>query len=161
MNAFLCTHTHTRTHTRTHKCTHIHTHTHTHSSFTPLHSDTLLWDISGLVFCHIMHSINSFGKKIRGSLRSVAIFFIKLNISPSKNVYQNQYFVNHTNIYIYYIYKLYSWCGFSGFQNYDWNICTFLAIFFFNPLMPNGAFNICCPRDAVSRTANVERTARH
>ena len=21
--------------------------------------------------------------------------------------------------------------------------------------MPNGAFNICCPRDAVSRTANV------
>ena len=30
-----------------------------------------------------------------------------------------------------------------------------------NPLMPSGAFNICCPRDAVSRTANVERTARH
>ena len=24
-----------------------------------------------------------------------------------------------------------------------------------NPLMPNGAFNVCCPRDAVSRTANV------
>ena len=23
-----------------------------------------------------------------------------------------------------------------------------------NPLMPSGAFNICCPRDAVSRTAN-------
>jgi len=31
----------------------------------------------------------------------------------------------------------------------------------FNPLMPNGAFNICCPRDCVSRTANVERTVRH
>ena len=31
----------------------------------------------------------------------------------------------------------------------------------FNPLMPSGAFNICCPRDAVSRTANVERTVRH
>ena len=30
-----------------------------------------------------------------------------------------------------------------------------------NPLMPSGAFNICCPRDAVSRTANVERTVRH
>ena len=30
-----------------------------------------------------------------------------------------------------------------------------------NPLMPNGAFNICCPRDCVSRTANVERTVRH
>ena len=25
-----------------------------------------------------------------------------------------------------------------------------------NPLMPTGAFNICCPRDAVYRTANVE-----
>ena len=30
-----------------------------------------------------------------------------------------------------------------------------------NPFMPTGAFNICCPRDAVSRTANVERTGRH
>ena len=30
-----------------------------------------------------------------------------------------------------------------------------------NPFMPSGAFNICCPRDCVSRTANVERTARH
>ena len=30
-----------------------------------------------------------------------------------------------------------------------------------NPLMPSGSFNICCPRDAVSGTANVERTARH
>ena len=27
--------------------------------------------------------------------------------------------------------------------------------------MPTGAFNICCPRDAVSRTANVERTGGH
>merc|ERR1719154_1047715 len=27
--------------------------------------------------------------------------------------------------------------------------------------MPTGAFNICCPRGAVSRTANVERTGRH
>ena len=27
--------------------------------------------------------------------------------------------------------------------------------------MPTGAFNICCPRDCVSRTANVERTGRH
>ena len=27
--------------------------------------------------------------------------------------------------------------------------------------MPIGAFNICCPRDAFSRTANVERTGRH
>ena len=26
-----------------------------------------------------------------------------------------------------------------------------------NPFMPTVAFNICCPRDAVSRTANVER----
>ena len=26
----------------------------------------------------------------------------------------------------------------------------------FNPLMPSGSFNICCPRDCVSRTANVE-----
>ena len=26
-----------------------------------------------------------------------------------------------------------------------------------NLLMPSGAVNICCPRDAVSRTANVER----
>ena len=25
-----------------------------------------------------------------------------------------------------------------------------------NPLMPSGSFNICYPRDAVSRTANVE-----
>ena len=24
----------------------------------------------------------------------------------------------------------------------------------FNPLMPSGSFNICCPRDCVSRTAN-------
>ena len=31
----------------------------------------------------------------------------------------------------------------------------------FNPLMPSGSFNICCPRDCVSRTANVEGTARH
>ena len=48
-----------------------------------------------------------------------------------------------------------------------------------NPFMPTGAFNICCPRDcvsrhnggttgspliprdAVSRTANVKRTVRH
>ena len=30
-----------------------------------------------------------------------------------------------------------------------------------NPFMPTGAFNICCPRDAVSRTANVKRTGRH
>ena len=38
----------------------------------------------------------------------------------------------------------------------------FLSI---NPLMPVGNYSyqffICCPRDAVSRTANVERTARH
>ena len=26
-----------------------------------------------------------------------------------------------------------------------------------NPFMPTVAFNICCPRDAVSRTANIER----
>ena len=50
---------------------------------------------------------------------------------------------------------------------------------YINPFMPTGAFNICCPRDcvsrhnggtrgapimprdAVSRTANVERTGRH
>ena len=55
--------------------------------------------------------------------------------------------------------------------------CQYLKLT--NPLMPSGAFNICCPRDcvsrhnggtrgspimprdAVSRTANVERTARH
>ena len=34
----------------------------------------------------------------------------------------------------------------------------------FNPLMAIGnyscQFNICCPRDCVSRTANVERTGR-
>jgi len=30
-----------------------------------------------------------------------------------------------------------------------------------NPFMPTGAPNICCPRDAVSRTANVERTGWH
>ena len=30
-----------------------------------------------------------------------------------------------------------------------------------NPLMPSGSINICCPRDCVSRTANVEGTARH
>ena len=30
-----------------------------------------------------------------------------------------------------------------------------------NPFMPTGAFNICCPRDAVSWTANIERTGRH
>ena len=53
------------------------------------------------------------------------------------------------------------------------------AIVYLNPLMPSDAFNICCPRDcvsrhnggtsgapimprdAVSRTANVERIARH
>ena len=29
-----------------------------------------------------------------------------------------------------------------------------------NPFMPTGAFNICCPRDAVSRSANVELTVR-
>ena len=56
---------------------------------------------------------------------------------------------------------------------------TFLRDRFLNPFMPTGAFNICCPRDcvswhnggtrgspimprdAVSRTANVERTGRH
>ena len=27
--------------------------------------------------------------------------------------------------------------------------------------MPTGAFNICCPRDCVSRTENFERTGRH
>jgi len=31
----------------------------------------------------------------------------------------------------------------------------------FNPFMPTGAFNIYCPRDAFSLTANVERTGRH
>ena len=36
-----------------------------------------------------------------------------------------------------------------------------IALSCVNPLMPNGAFNICCPKDCVSRTANVERTARH
>ena len=34
-----------------------------------------------------------------------------------------------------------------------------------NPLMPVGNYSYqffnCCPRDAVSRTANVERTVRH
>ena len=36
------------------------------------------------------------------------------------------------------------------------------AVFFLNnPFMPTSAFNICCPRDAVSRTANVEHTGRH
>ena len=30
-----------------------------------------------------------------------------------------------------------------------------------NPFMPTGAFNICCLRDCVSRTANVERTGQH
>ena len=29
------------------------------------------------------------------------------------------------------------------------------------PFMPTGAFNICCPRDCVSRTANVERNGGH
>ena len=28
------------------------------------------------------------------------------------------------------------------------------TLLYINPLMPNGAFNICCPRDCVSRTAN-------
>ena len=28
---------------------------------------------------------------------------------------------------------------------------VFIYILFVNPLMPNGAFNICCPRDCVSR----------
>ena len=32
---------------------------------------------------------------------------------------------------------------------------TFLTNIIFNPFMPTVAFNICCPRDAVSRTANV------
>ena len=27
-------------------------------------------------------------------------------------------------------------------------------ISYINPLMPSGSFNICCPRDCVSRTAN-------
>ena len=31
----------------------------------------------------------------------------------------------------------------------------------FNPFMPTGAFNICCPRDCVSLTANVERNGGH
>ena len=35
------------------------------------------------------------------------------------------------------------------------------AVWGVNPLMPSGAFNICCPRDCVSRTANVERTGWH
>ena len=30
-----------------------------------------------------------------------------------------------------------------------------------DPFMPTGAFNICCPRDCVSRTANVEGNGRH
>ena len=28
---------------------------------------------------------------------------------------------------------------------------VYACIYVFNPLMPNGAFNICCPRDCVSR----------
>jgi len=31
----------------------------------------------------------------------------------------------------------------------------------FNPFLPTVAFNICCPRDAVSRTANFERNGGH
>ena len=50
-----------------------------------------------------------------------------------------------------------------------WGLCIdkrdvmqwFLLPPFIHPLMPTGAFNICCPRDCVSRTANVERTVRH
>ena len=30
-----------------------------------------------------------------------------------------------------------------------------------NPFMPTVAFNICCPRDAVSWIANVERNGGH
>ena len=30
-----------------------------------------------------------------------------------------------------------------------------------NPFLPTVAFNICCPRDCVSRTANVERNGGH
>ena len=30
-----------------------------------------------------------------------------------------------------------------------------------NPFMPTVAFNICCPRECVSRTANVERIGGH
>ena len=41
------------------------------------------------------------------------------------------------------------------------NLFKFKFIAVINPLMPSGVFNICCPRDCVSRTANVEHTARH
>ena len=44
--------------------------------------------------------------------------------------------------------------------------CVPLIVSFdFNPLMPVGNYScqffICCPRDCVSRTANVEHTVRH
>ena len=47
----------------------------------------------------------------------------------------------------------------------DLNSGARLIIILLNPLMPVGNYSyqffICCPRDAVSRTANVERTVRH
>ena len=61
----------------------------------------------------------------------------------------------------------------------DWKLHEYIISRLINPLMPNGSFNICCPRDcvsrhnggtsgaplmprdAVSRTANVEGTVRH
>ena len=45
------------------------------------------------------------------------------------------------------------------------NMNPVLRMYNINPLMPVGNYSyqffICCPRDAVSRTANVERTVRH
>ena len=35
------------------------------------------------------------------------------------------------------------------------------SILTFNPLMPTGAFNICCPRDCVSRHNGGTRGAPH
>ena len=44
-------------------------------------------------------------------------------------------------------------------------LCMYKQLRKLNPLMAIGnyscQFNICCPRDCVSRTANVEGTARH
>ena len=77
------------------------------------------------------------------------------------------------NIEVYYLKSIHTYMCIST------NIVHKLVVFVFNPLMPSGVFNICCPRDcvsrhnggtsgaplmprdAVSRTANVERTVRH
>ena len=92
--------------------------------------------------------------------------YILYNIRPAVFTKMCVFSPSWSLLYLIYIYSI-QFIPLTAFTETNLNPVQFLQLRLsrawsrINPLMPNGKFNICCPRDAVSRTANVEHTARH